>query len=130
MLTALQSTHQEEIARGMTLIGPHRDEFRFRSNGIDMRLYGSRGENRTVMLSVKLAEVGWLRQRKGEFPVLLLDEVLAELDPERRDDLLTRVDAAQQSILTAADLKMYSRDFIQRATTWQIVAGTVGPLQV
>ena len=130
MLTALQSTRQDEIGRGMTLIGPHRDEFRFRANGIDMRLYGSRGQNRTVMLSVKLAEVGWLQQRTGEFPVLLLDEVLAELDPERRDDLLTRVDAAQQSILTAADLKMYSQDFCQRATTWQIVAGTVGPLQV
>ena len=130
MLAALQSTQPEEIARGMTLIGPHRDEFRFRANGIDMRLYGSRGQNRTVMLSIKLAEVGWLQQRTGECPVLLLDEVLAELDPERRDDLLVRVDAAQQAILTAADLRMFSQDFIQKATTWKIVAGTVGPLQV
>jgi DNA replication and repair protein RecF len=128
--TTLERTRQDEIARGMTLIGPHRDDFGFLANGIDLRLYGSRGQNRTAMLSLKLAQVDWLQQRTREIPVLLLDEVLSELDTERREDLLTRVDAAQQAILTAADLGMFHEDFCKKATTWQIVGGTVSALHV
>jgi DNA replication and repair protein RecF len=130
MLTALERNRQEEIARGMTLIGPHRDDVSFLVNGIDLHSYGSRGQSRTAMLATQLAEVDWLQMRTGEFPVLLLDEVLAELDPSRRDDLLARVDASQQAILTAADLKMFSEDFLGKATIWQISAGTVTPLTI
>jgi RNA polymerase sigma factor (sigma-70 family) len=119
---------QEEIARGMTLIGPHRDDFRLRASGIDLRTYGSRGQNRTAMLALKLAEVDWMRQRSGEWPVLLLDEVLAELDVDRRQALLSRVDAADQAILTSADLQMFSGEFRSRATTWRIANGTISPL--
>ena len=82
------------------------------------------------MLSLKLAEVDWLHQRTGEIPVLLLDEVLSELDTERREDLLTRVNAAQQAILTAADLGMFHQDFCKKATTWKIVGGTVSDLGI
>jgi DNA replication and repair protein RecF len=130
MSTTLERTRQEEIGRGMTLIGPHRDDFSFLANGIDLRLYGSRGQNRTAMLSLKLAQVDWLKQRTGETPVLLLDEVLSELDTERREDLLTRVDAVQQAILTAADLGMFQEDFCRKATTWKIVGGTVSALGI
>jgi DNA replication and repair protein RecF len=130
MKAELERTRQEEISRGMTLIGPHRDDFAFYANGIDLRVYGSRGQNRTAMLSMKLAEVDWLHGRTGEVPVLLLDEVLSELDPERRVDLLSRVDAAQQSILTAVDLKMFEEGFFQRATMWEIKGGTVSDLGV
>jgi DNA replication and repair protein RecF len=129
MSAALQLLREEEIARGMTLIGPHRDDFRFRVNGIDLRHYGSRGQNRTAMLSIKLSEANWLNQRTNEHPVLLLDEVMAELDPERREDLLTRVDVAQQTILTAADMSMFSAAFCREATILQVVAGTIGPIQ-
>jgi DNA replication and repair protein RecF len=129
MSTTLERTRQDEIARGMTLIGPHRDDFNFLANGIDLRLYGSRGQNRTAMLSLKLAEVDWLQQRTGEVPVLLLDEVLSELDTERREDLLTRVNTAQQAILTAADLGMFHGNFCKKATMWKIEGGTVSPLQ-
>ena len=127
-LAALGETRAEEIARGMTLIGPHRDDFRLRASGIDLRTYGSRGQNRTAMLALKLAEVDWMRQRSGEWPVLLLDEVLAELDVDRRQALLSRVDAADQAILTSADLQMFSGEFRSRATTWRIANGTISPL--
>ncbi len=83
-LECLASLRKEEIARGVTTIGPHRDELRFFSNGIDLGIYGSRGQARTAVLSLKLAEVIWMREKTGEWPVLLLDEVLAELDNERR----------------------------------------------
>jgi len=128
MLDTLQLTRDEEIARGMTLTGPHRDDIHFRVNGIDLHSYGSRGQNRTAILSVKLSEVAWLLQRTDEHPVLLLDEVMAELDPERRQDLLTKVNAAQQTILTAADLMMFSEEFSRGATVWQVVSGTITPL--
>ncbi len=128
LLEALDRSRPEDIQRGQTLIGPHRDDFRLRLNGIDLRTYGSRGQNRTAMLALKLAEVEWMRQRTGEWPVLLLDEVLAELDPPRRAALLRRVGAADQSILTSTDPAMFSEDFRRQATIWRIEGGTIHPL--
>jgi DNA replication and repair protein RecF len=115
----------DDIQRGSTGMGPHRDEIRFLANGIDLRPYGSRGQNRTAMVSLKLAEVEWLRQRTGEWPVLLLDEVLSELDPDRRRDLLARVGQSQQALLTSTDVSPFDTDFRRRATIWKIHAGRV-----
>jgi len=128
MQEALERNRSDEIARGVTLQGPHRDDFRPRSNGIDLRLYGSRGQNRTAMLAMKLAEIEWLKQRTGDWPILLLDEVLAELDIERREDLLSRISSVTQSILTTADLSMFTEPFQHHATIWQIDTGTIAPL--
>jgi len=120
---ALRLARAEELGRGMTLLGPHRDELGFRVNQVDLRVFGSRGQNRTAVLALKLAEVEWLRRRTGEDPVLLLDEVLAELDPERRQDLLARLRPAEQVVLTAADLGLFEREFLDGATLWRIEAG-------
>lgn len=125
MRAALRSARADEIARGMTLLGPHRDEFRLVADGVDLGTYGSRGQNRTAMLSLKLAEVDWVRACTGEWPALLLDEVLAELDVRRRAALLERVHAAEQAILTSADLAMFPDDFRAAATLWRIESGTV-----
>jgi DNA replication and repair protein RecF len=126
-LSALVQLRPEDVQRGSTLVGPHRDELRFLSNGIDLRPYGSRGQNRTAMISLKLAEVEWLRQRTGEWPVLLLDEVLAELDQERRRDLLARVARSQQALLTSTDEALFDEGFRSRSTIWQIHAGRLQP---
>lgn len=115
----------EEIARGLTTIGPHRDELRFLANGIDLGIYGSRGQGRTAVLALKLAEVAWMKEKTGQWPVLLLDEVLAELDPERRADLLTRLLDFEQALLTTTDLDLFPPDYSQRARLWRIEAGTV-----
>jgi DNA replication and repair protein RecF len=128
LLAALREAREDEIARGITLLGPHRDDFRIRASGIDLTTYGSRGQNRTAILSLKLAEIEWMRQRTGEWPVLLLDEVLAELDTTRRTSLLDRIDPAEQAILTSADLGMFAEAFRARATIWQISAGRLTPL--
>lgn len=127
LLQALQACRREEIARGVTMLGPHRDDIRFSANGIDLRYYGSRGQNRTAMLSAKLAETEWLCSRTGEWPVLLLDEVLAELDADRRSDLLGRIAAAPQALLTAADAEMFTPAFRERANIWKIDAGQLLP---
>jgi DNA replication and repair protein RecF len=127
-LEGFQNSRKEEIARGTTLIGPHRDDLEFLVNGINLRLYGSRGQNRTAMLAIKLAEIEWLHHRTGDWPVLLLDEVLAELDPNRRDDLLERVGNVNQAVLTASDISMFSSTFKNEATIWKIISGTTHPL--
>ena len=123
LLEGASRLRPEEVARGMTLFGPHRDELRITSNGLDLRTYGSRGQNRTAMLALKLAEAAWLKQHTGETPVLLLDEVLAELDTRRREDLLTRVFEADQALLTSADLSMFPAAFQRRAAIWSIEGG-------
>jgi DNA replication and repair protein RecF len=121
----LAQNRTEEISRGMTLIGPHRDEVRFLSNGVDLGTYGSRGQVRTVMLALKLAEVEWMREKTGRWPVLLLDEVLAELDLQRRADLLSRLSASEQVLLTTTDLDLFSPEFVQSGTVWKLQGGTL-----
>jgi DNA replication and repair protein RecF len=78
------------------------------------------------MLTLKLSEVDWLRERTGTWPVLLLDEVLAELDPAHRESLLARVHSVHQAILTASDLAMFSGEFQRQARIWKVASGTVG----
>jgi DNA replication and repair protein RecF len=119
----LERVRDEEIARGVTTIGPHRDELRFLGNGIDLGTYGSRGQARTAMLALKLAEVAWMREKTGQWPVLLLDEVLAELDPQRREDLLQRLTESEQALLTTTDLDLFQPDFVKKANLWHIHSG-------
>jgi len=122
---ALKDNRAEEIRRGVTLLGPHRDELRFLANGIDLSDFGSRGQVRTTLLALKLAEVEWMKSRTGQWPVLLLDEVLAELDTQRRLDLLAYMDKIDQAILTTTDLKLFSPDFVEKAEKWEVSSGTV-----
>jgi DNA replication and repair protein RecF len=124
-LASLARLRREEIARGVTTIGPHRDELRFLSNGVDLGNYGSRGQARTAILALKLAEVAWMQVKTGEWPVLLLDEVLAELDIQRRADLLERLSQCEQALLTTTDLDLFSTDFVQRAMLWNVQGGRV-----
>ena len=93
------------------------------SNGIDLGNFGSRGQLRTALLALKLAEVSWLKEKNGVWPVLLLDEVLAELDDFRRQDLLNRLTKTEQSLLTTTDLNLFSEDFQQSANRWEISGG-------
>jgi DNA replication and repair protein RecF len=129
ILSALERSRQEEIARGMTLSGPHRDDFAFLANGVDLRTYGSRGQNRTAILAAKLAEVDWLKQRSGAWPVLLLDEVLSELDVERREALLACVVKVQQALITTTDLAMFKQELLGQVAIWRVASGSLTPLQ-
>ena len=121
----LEQRRAEEIARGMTLIGPHRDEMRFLANTVDLGDYGSRGQVRTALLSLKLAEVEWIKASTNEKPVLLLDEVLAELALQRRADLLEYVNGMDQVLLTTTDLKLFAPGFVEQAEVWQVEGGKI-----
>jgi DNA replication and repair protein RecF len=124
-LEALVRNRSEEIHRGVTVLGPHRDELRFLANGVDLSDYGSRGQVRTALLALKLAEIEWMKARTGQWPVLLLDEVLAELDGHRRQELLGYLDKIEQAVLTTTDLKLFAPDFVEKAEIWQVESGTV-----
>lgn len=123
----LAEIQDEEIARGMTLIGPQRDELRLMVNGHDLGLYGSRGQARTGVMSLKLAELEWMRDTIGEWPVLLLDEVVAELDARRRAYLLDRISEASQVLLTTTEPDIFTPAFLNTATRWQINQGQIIP---
>lgn len=122
---ALAMRRKDEISRGITLTGPHRDDLRMVANGIDLGEYGSRGQQRTAVLALKLAEAEWLRQRLGEEPIILFDEVLAELDPQRRQSLLGRIGGDHQTLITTTDTHRLDVDFVRRATVLEVRAGVV-----
>ena len=122
---ALRKLRSEEISRGVTTIGPHRDEMRLLANGVDLGDYGSRGQVRTTLLALKLAEVAWMKEKTGEWPVILLDEVMAELDAERRADLLATLEDTEQSLLTTTDASLFTAQFVQQAALWRVHAGAV-----
>jgi len=121
----LRELRNEEIARGVTTIGPHRDEMRFLATDIDLGNYGSRGQVRTTLLALKLAEVNWMKERTGEWPVILLDEVMAELDLQRRADLLKYVGESEQVLFTTTDLNLFAPDFVGKAEVWRVSGGKV-----
>jgi DNA replication and repair protein RecF len=96
----LEATRREESSRGLTVVGPHRDDLRAHVEGREARAFASQGQQRTVALALKLAEVELLRARLGEDPVLLLDDVLSELDGQRQRALLGLLDTRVQTFLT------------------------------
>lgn len=124
-LARLKEIRGEEIARGVTTIGPHRDDLRFIINKADVSDYGSRGQMRTTLLALKLAEVEWMKERTGEYPVILLDEVMAELDTSRRADLLKYVGEDRQVLFTTTDLTLFSPEFVNDAEIWDVRGGVV-----
>jgi DNA replication and repair protein RecF len=122
---ALKAGRSREIERGMTLMGPQRDELRFHVNHHDLALYGSRGQARTAVLAIKLAELAWMRKTIGEWPILLLDEFIAELDSKRRGFLLERIDGASQSILTTTEREIFTPAFLDKAVQWRVHGGRI-----
>jgi DNA replication and repair protein RecF len=126
-LARLKNIRNEEMARGVTTIGPHRDDLRFIINKADVSDYGSRGQMRTTLLALKLAEVEWMQERTGEWPVILLDEVMAELDGNRRADLLKYVGKSEQVLFTTTDVSLFTPEFVEQAEIWDVSGGVVTP---
>ena len=121
----LQEARSKELEQGMSILGPHRDDLRFLVDGVDMAIYGSRGQQRTIALSMKLAEVQLMVQGNNDKPVLLLDDVISELDLLHRRCLLDAIDQAQQVIITATDVAPYGAEFLERAVQWRVCAGRI-----
>lgn len=129
-LEQLLAQRQESIARGITLSGPHRDELRLMINGRDCGLYGSRGQARTAVMALRFAELEWMRDQIGEYPLFLLDEVVAELDGKRRAFLLDRLDGQAQTLLTSTELEIFAPMFLQRSLVYQVVNGQIAATEI
>jgi DNA replication and repair protein RecF len=128
MAEQLHRLRRREIAAGTSLIGPHRDDLAFMVDEHDLRLYGSRGQQRTAALAMKLAEWRLMHQETGDSPLLLLDDVMSELDATRRHALLSALAEVTQAIVTTTDWAQFDGELLQEARTVQIEAGRLTPV--
>lgn len=121
----MQSALATDLARGTTSIGPHRDDWLVEINGRNLSSFGSRGQQRSSILSLKLAEINWVTTQTNDPPVLLLDEVAAELDGQRRALLLEYIQHASQAILTTTESDRFPVDFMRQTTLLTVANGRV-----
>ncbi|OGD93645.1 hypothetical protein A3H87_00300 [Candidatus Curtissbacteria bacterium RIFCSPLOWO2_02_FULL_42_37] len=110
----LLRNRERDIAAGMTLSGPHRDDFRFFLKGKDLEFFGSRGEQRMSVLALKLAELEYFTVKRGQRPILALDDIFSELDWEHREAVLSVV-GKQQTIITAAECESLPKEIFKKA---------------
>lgn len=127
----LAAARPADLARGASTVGPHRDDWAIVVNGKNLGLFGSRGQVRTAILALKLAEIGWMKATTADTPILLLDEVSAELDQNRRAALLAYVleqargQGTAQALLTSTDPSLFTGEFLGQATVLAVREGRV-----
>ncbi len=121
----LRETADKEVWNGATLVGPHRDDLAFETDGRQLTEFASRGQQRTAILALKLAELDVLTALDGRPPLLLLDDVFSELDPERRAHLVRRIGSLPQAIVTTTTPDDLDPALVAASTLWQVEPGTV-----
>ena len=122
---ALLKQRAREIMMGSTLLGPHRDDLQFIVNDNNVAVFGSQGQQRTTALAVKLAEIDLMQQETGEYPVLLLDDVLSELDANRQTHLLLAIQDKVQTFITAPSLTDVARQLIHTPKVFHVKHGEI-----
>jgi DNA replication and repair protein RecF len=126
----LRETAEKEVWNGSTLIGPHRDDLVFSLDGRDLATFSSRGQQRTAILALKLAELDLLTELDGRPPLLLLDDVFSELDPARRGHLVRRLAELPQALITTTDPADIDADLRRRARPWRVLTSAACGSQV
>lgn len=119
----LEQRKNEEIARHQSCVGPHRDDIEFKINGIDAVKFASQGQQRTLVLALKLGELQIIKEKTGYSPILLLDDVLAELDEVRQNYLLKSIDDDVQTIITSVDTLLFEEEFLKDVQIYLIENG-------
>jgi DNA replication and repair protein RecF len=119
----LHETSDKEMWNGSTLVGPHRDDMVFGIGGRDLSTFASRGQQRTAILALKLAELDLLTELDGRPPLLLLDDVFSELDPARRGHLVRRIAELPQALITTTDPDDIDADLRRQARSWRVIPG-------
>jgi DNA replication and repair protein RecF len=119
------SVKDREIERGVTLFGPHRDDLIFIVNDRDVQTFGSQGQQRTTALSVKLAEIELIKNEIGEFPILLLDDVLSELDDYRQSHLLSTIQGKVQTFVTTTSIDGINHETLKNANIYRVSKGNL-----
>jgi DNA replication and repair protein RecF len=124
-LNKFRDMKDKEIDRGTTLIGPHRDDLVFYVNGKDVQTYGSQGQQRTTALSVKLAEIELIYKEVGEYPILLLDDVLSELDDFRQSHLLNTIQGKVQTFVSTTSVDGINHETLHKAEIFHVENGEI-----
>ena len=121
----LKNNYKREISQGMTLYGPHRDDFSFYIKDEDLKYYGSQGQQRIAIIAFKLAEVSLFKEEKNTNPILLLDDIFSELDIDKRNKLIKYIPNDIQVIITTTDLKNIQRKIINKAKIFFVEDGKI-----
>ena len=118
----------DDIMRGSTKIGPHQDDLEFYINELDAKMYASQGQQRSIVLSLKLAEINYLKSKTGTYPVLLLDDVLSELDKNRQLKLLYAINENVQTFITTPSISDIKEDLLKKAKVFKIENGNISEI--
>ncbi len=122
---ALEENFTEEIRKKQSLIGPHRDDIIFFINNKESTKFASQGQQRTIVLALKMAEIDIIKEKAGTSPILLLDDVLAELDDKRQNYLLNSIDSDTQTIITSVDTLFFNEEFLKDVKIFKIENGEI-----
>lgn len=122
-LNQLNKVRKTDLEKGYTSIGPHRDDIILKVNDVNIRFYGSQGQQRTGILALKLSELEFVKSQTGQYPVLLLDDVMSELDEQRREQLLLFINNRIQTFITSTDNKLFPS--IKGAKYYKVVKGKI-----
>lgn len=125
----MRAGRRRDVAAGASLLGPHRDDLALTLDGLSTASFASRGQQRTAVLALRLAEARFLLERTGDYPLLLLDDVLSELDEERRSGVLEAVRPFEQVLVTSADADRFEEGFLKSATVFRVTAGCLEPMR-
>lgn len=125
IIDRLDKNYDKEILYGNTLIGPQRDDFSILLNGNDISSYGSQGQMRIAILSVKLSEIDIIFNKFGEYPVILLDDIFSELDVDKRNKLIKYLNCDRQVIITTTDIENINEELVNNAKLFKIDNGKV-----
>ena len=118
----------DDIMRGSTKIGPQHDDLEFYINELDAKMYASQGQQRSIVLSLKLAEINYLKEKTGTYPVLLLDDVLSELDKNRQLKLLDAINENVQTFITTPSISDIKEDLLRKAKVFKIENGNISEI--
>ena len=118
----------DDIMRGNTKIGPQHDDLEFYINDLDAKMYASQGQQRSIVLSLKLAEINYLKEKTGTYPVLLLDDVLSELDKNRQLKLLDAINENVQTFITTPSISDIKEDLLKKAKVFKIESGNISEI--
>ena len=124
-MNQFKKNQTREADQATTLIGPHRDDLIFYLNEVPVQTYGSQGQQRSTVLSLKLAEIELMKLSTGEYPLLLLDDVLSELDDDRQTHLIKAIENKVQTFITTTSLDGIKQQFINEPVVIPIEKGTI-----
>ena len=124
-LEKLNNNLKREILQGTTLYGPHRDDFSFIIEEEEIKEYGSQGQHRLAVLCIKLAELEIFKEKKGEYPILLLDDVFSELDEKKKNNIIKYIGKDIQTFITTTDIKNINEQLLNDSTIFEILDGNI-----